>query len=103
MRKAVRRCFSKAHRVIDRFHIQKPAFEATQEIRIKHRREAIQEETDQKENSKCTDTAYEAKRFENGDTRRELPAGSRYLLFKSGGKWTEKQRRQKSFSGNIPT
>jgi len=37
MRKIVRRCFPKAQRVIDRFHVQKLACEAVQEIRIKHR------------------------------------------------------------------
>ena len=92
MRKIVRRCFPKASRVIDRFHVQKLAFEATQEIRIKHRWEAIQQETDQKENAKLLKEKYEPEHFENGDTRKELLARSRYLLFKSGEKWTEKQR-----------
>ncbi|MDR0429093.1 MAG: transposase [Tannerellaceae bacterium] len=92
MRKIVRRCFPQASRVIDRFHVQKLAFEATQEIRIKHRWEAIQEETELKENAKFTGEKYEPERFENGDTRKELLARSRYLLFKSGEKWTQKQR-----------
>lgn len=34
-------CFPKANRITDRFHVQKLAFEAVQEIRIKHRWEAI--------------------------------------------------------------
>jgi transposase len=92
MRKIVRRCFPKADRVIDRFHVQKLAFEATQEIRIKHRWEALQQETDLKENAKLLKEKYEPERFENGDTRKELLARSRYLLFKSGEKWTDKQR-----------
>ncbi|MDR1197875.1 MAG: transposase, partial [Prevotellaceae bacterium] len=33
-------------------------------------------------------------RFENGDTRKELLAGSRYLLFKSGEKQTNSQRKR---------
>lgn len=37
MRKIVRRAFPNASRVIDRFHIQKLACEAVQELRIKHR------------------------------------------------------------------
>lgn len=41
MRKIVRTCFPKAIRVIDRFHIQKLACDAVQEMRIKHRRDAI--------------------------------------------------------------
>ena len=42
MRKIVRSCFRKASRVIDRFHIQKLACDAVQEMRIKLRWDAIQ-------------------------------------------------------------
>ena len=45
MRKIVRRCFPNAIRVIDRFHVQKLALDALQEIRIDHRWDAINEET----------------------------------------------------------
>lgn len=41
MRKIVRVAFPKAGRVIDRFHIQKLACDAVQEIRIRHRWDAI--------------------------------------------------------------
>ena len=41
MRKIVRTVFPKASRVIDRFHIQKLACDAVQELRIKHRWDAI--------------------------------------------------------------
>jgi transposase len=37
MRRIVRRCFPDAIRVIDRFHVQKMAFDALQEMRIAHR------------------------------------------------------------------
>lgn len=37
MRKIVRHCFPKAKRVIDRFHIQKLAIDAVQQMRIEHR------------------------------------------------------------------
>ena len=43
MRKIVRTAFPKACRVIDRFHIQKLACDAVQELRIKHRWDAIQQ------------------------------------------------------------
>lgn len=97
MRKIVRRCFTKAVRVIDRFHIQKLACDAVQEIRVKHRWEAIKETS---ETSPCADMAeakehglkYEPLCLENGDTKRELLARSRYLLFKSAEKWTESQK-----------
>tara|TARA_B110000037_G_C17089102_1_gene493242 strand:- start:561 stop:1013 length:453 start_codon:yes stop_codon:yes gene_type:complete len=42
----VKKSFPKATRVIDRFHVQKLATEAIQEIRIKHRWEAIDNEND---------------------------------------------------------
>lgn len=92
MRKIVRRCFTSAIRVIDRFHIQKLACDAVQEIRIGHRWEAIQEETDARQEAKGLKRKYVPFTFENGDTRKELLARSRYLLFKSAEKWTESQK-----------
>lgn len=94
MRKIVRRCFTSAIRVIDRFHIQKLACDAVQEIRIRHRWEAIQEETDARQEAKGLKKKYVPPTFENGDTRKELLARSRYLLFKSAEKWTESQKRR---------
>ena len=92
MRKIVHTCFPKAMRVIDRFHIQKLACDAVQEMRIKHRWDAIQEANEEMENAKLEGREYVAFRYENGDTRKELLARSRYLLFKSGDKWTPAQR-----------
>ena len=43
----IKRCFPYAHRVVDRFHVQQLASEAVQEIRIKHRWQAIDEENEQ--------------------------------------------------------
>ena len=92
MRKTVRRSFPKAQRVIDRFHIQKLACDAVQEMRIKHRWEAIQEANDEMENAKLEGREYIPFRYGNGDTRKELLARSRYLLFKSSDKWTDRQK-----------
>ena len=36
------KCFLKATRVTDRFHVQKLAYDAVQQLRIKHRWEAIE-------------------------------------------------------------
>ena len=94
MRKIVRRCFTSAIRVIDRFHIQKLACDAVQEIRIRHRWEAIQEETEARQEAKGLKKKYVSPTFENGDTRKELLARGRYLLFKSAEKWTESQKRR---------
>ena len=92
MRKVVRSCFPKATRVIDRFHVQKLAFDAMQEMRIAHRWDAINQETNDKENAKLDSRKYKSPVFENGDTRKQLLARSRYLLFKSPDKWTDKQK-----------
>lgn len=92
MRKIVRNVFPKAQRVIDRFHIQKLACNALQDMRIAHRWDAIQQSNDEKEESKLNGEEYEPFRFPNGDTRKELLIRSRYLLFKSADKWTKRQK-----------
>ena len=92
MNKVVTKCFSNATKVIDRFHVQKLAYDAIQEIRIAHRWNAINEETNAIENAKSDNIKYIPKVFQNGDTRKQLLARSRYLLFKSQEKWTEKQK-----------
>ena len=84
--------FPKAQRVIDRFHIQKLACDAVQEIRVAHRWDALQQANDEMEECKHTGKTYVPFRFPNGDTRPELLIRSRYLLFKSADKWTERQK-----------
>ena len=91
MRKIAKSCFTKATRVIDRFHVQKLAYDALQEMRIAHRWDAINEETDAMEEAKLSGNKYIPKLLENGDSKKQLLARSRYLLFKSAEKWTEKQ------------
>lgn len=94
MRKIVRSAFPNASRVIDRFHIQKLACEAVQELRIRHRWDAIQESNDETENARLDGEAYMPFRFRNGDTRKELLARSRYLLFKSSNNWSARQKQR---------
>lgn len=94
MRKIVRSVFPKADRVIDRFHIQKLACDAVQELRIKHRWDAIQQANDEMEEAKLNDEPYVPFRYPNGDTRKELLIRSRYLLFKSADKWTLRQKQR---------
>ena len=94
MRKIVRRCFPNAIRVIDRFHVQKLAYDALQEIRIAHRWDAINEETEAMEQAKYSGEKYVPKLLENGDSKKQLLARSRYLLFKSADKWTFNQKQR---------
>lgn len=96
MRKIVRTAFPKASRVIDRFHIQKLACDAVQELRIKHRWDAIQQCNDEMEEAKLNNKPYIPFRYSNGDTRKELLIRSRYLLFKSANNWTNRQKERAS-------
>jgi transposase len=103
MNKIVRRCFPSATLVIDRFHVQKLAYDALQEMRIAHRWDAINEETNAIENARLNNEKYEPLIFSNGDTKKQLLARSRYLLFKSAEKWTQKQKeRTQILFGQYP-
>jgi transposase len=90
----VKKSFPKATRVIDRFHVQKLATEAIQEIRIKHRWEAIDNENDAIEYARKKGALYVAKVLDNGDTVKQLLARSRYLLFKNPSKWIKSQSKR---------
>lgn len=94
MRKIVRAAFPEASRVIDRFHIQKLACDAVQELRIRHRWNAIQQANDEMVEAKLKGEDYVPFRYPNGDTRKELLIRSRYLLFKSADKWTDRQKQR---------
>ena len=87
----VKKSFPNATLVIDRFHVQKLALDALQEIRIKHRWEAIDTESDAIENARNRNLKYTPELLSNGDSLKQLLARSRYLLYKSSSKWTENQ------------
>ncbi|MBB6131821.1 ISAon1 family transposase [Mucilaginibacter lappiensis] len=92
MIKATRRCFSNAVRVVDRFHVQKLAYDAVQESRIKYRWEALDVESKLIEDARRNKQSYQPEIFSNGDTLKQLLARSRYLLFKHRSKWTLSQK-----------
>ena len=83
--------FPNANLVSDRFHVQQLSTEALQEMRIKHRWSAIEMENHLVRKAKDLGQVYRPKVLSNGDTRKQLLARSRYLLFKAPGKWTRKQ------------
>lgn len=91
MRRTAKRCFPNAVQVVDRFHVQKLATEAVQELRIQHRWKAIELENRLLQEARTTGGYPEAEAFKNGDTRKQLLARSRYLLYKSREKWTSAQ------------
>ncbi|MVZ60460.1 DDE transposase [Sphingobacterium humi] len=87
-----KKCFPLAVQVTDRFHVQQLATEALQEIRIKHRWKAIDDENQAIEKGRKLQKPYSAKILSNGDTLKQLLARSRYLLYKSQHKWTPDQK-----------
>ena len=87
-----KKAFPYASKVIDRFHVQKLTFDAVQEIRIKHRWEAIDNENNAIQQARKEGITYRQKTYDNGETPKQLLARSRYLLFKSESKWTKNQK-----------
>ena len=92
MKLIAKRCFPRATRVIDRFHVQQLATEAVQEIRITYRWEAIEQENEDLKNAKKSNPNYHPEVFSNGDSRKQLLARSRLLLYKDQTNWTESQK-----------
>lgn len=87
-----KRCFPQAIRVTDRFHVQKLATEALQEMRIKYRWEALDAENEAMEHAKRTGTVFQSEILPNGDTVKQLLARARYVLYKKTSAWTESQK-----------
>jgi transposase len=92
MKTIAKKCFPKAIQVTDRFHVQKLAIEALQDIRIKHRWDALDLENEQIKQARLNNKTYVPQVFDNDDTRKQLLARSRYLLYKAPVNWTESQR-----------
>ena len=91
MQQIVSKAFTKATKVIDRFHVQKLAYDALQQIRIEYRWEAIAQENEEIKLAKEIGEKFIVNRLDNGDTLKQLLARSRYLLFKNKENWTPTQ------------
>ncbi len=87
-----RQAFPNAVNVIDRFHVQKLALDAVQELRIKFRWDAMDRENEDIRQAKLSGKEYKPALLPNGDTLKQLLFRSRYLLFKSPKKWTKSQK-----------
>ena len=92
MNRISRQAFPNATKVIDRFHVQKLALDAVQELRIKFRWDAMDRENEQMRQAKLSGREYSPEVLPNGDTLKQLLFRSRYLLYKSPEKWTESQK-----------
>lgn len=109
------RCFPYCSITIDRFHMQKLAIDALQELRVRYRREALKADIEARQQHKLRNKRNKERRktgkksprgrkpnrsnekykptiLENGDTMLELLARSRYLLSISSDKWSESQK-----------
>ncbi len=86
--------FPDAVLVTDRFHVEKLALEAVQELRVKHRWEALDVENEAIEKARRQKKAYHPIILENGDTIRQLLARGRYVLYKKPSKWTRNQKQR---------
>lgn len=87
-----KRSFPNAVQVTDRFHVQQLATDALQDIRIKHRWEAIDAENEAIEQAKIKKKTYNPETLSNGDTLKQLLARSRYVLYKSKDDWSLSQQ-----------
>lgn len=94
MERIAKYSFPNAILVTDRFHVQKLAYDAVQELRIKYRWEAIEQENNEIGLAKEVRQKYIPEILANGDTLKQLLARSRYLLFKPEPKWTPSQRQR---------
>jgi len=115
MHSIVQESFPYATITIDRFHVQKDCYDAMQQLRVKHRREAQRDEVEAREQHKFrnkrnrqrrksgkkdprgrkpnrANEKFSPTRLANGDTLCELLARSRYLLMVSAEKWTPSQK-----------
>lgn len=90
----IKQSFPKVTIVTDRFHVQQLVTEAVQEIRITLRKQAIKEESRAILRARKKKRPYRPKTYENEDTKKQLLARSRYLLFKPSSRWTERQEQR---------
>lgn len=92
MKLIAKKSFPKAKQVTDRFHVQKLALEAVQEVRIRLKWDALDQENSAITEAKLNKTPFISREFSNGDTAKQLLTRSRFLLYKSPNKWSESQK-----------
>ncbi|WP_072992687.1 ISAon1 family transposase [Flavobacterium segetis] len=92
MKLIAKKSFPKAKQVTDRFHVQKLALEAVQEVRIRLKWDALDQEKSAITEGKLNKASFISREFSNGDTAKQLLTRSRFLLYKSPNKWSESQK-----------
>ena len=94
MKNIISRCFVNAIQVTDRFHVQKLANEALQDIRVQERWKTLDIENSLILQARKEGKVFIDKEFENGDTAKQLLIRSRYLLAMDATKWTINQQQR---------
>jgi transposase len=92
MERIVEQSFPRAKLVTDRFHVQQLVSEAIQEVRMTFRRAAIKAENESLKRVREEGVKYVSEVYDNGDTKKQLLARSRHLVFKPASRWHESQR-----------
>ncbi|MEK7248798.1 MAG: transposase [Bacteroidota bacterium] len=92
METSARIAFPNARITTDRFHVQQLVSEALQEMRVSLRWKAIREENEAVKQAKNNHKHFTLDVYSNGDTKKQLLARSRYLLFKPESQWTVRQK-----------
>ena len=94
MKLAASTLFPQARIVTDRFHVVRLVIDAVQQIRIDYRKKEIEAENREITLCRKSKRPYNPKRYDNGDTRKELLARSRYLLYHFPKKGTKHQQKR---------
>jgi len=92
MEAAMKKVFTNAKLVTDRFHVVRLAMEALQHIRVNLKWKEMDKENEAIKAAKENNGQYQAEELENGDTPKQLLARCRYALAKKEGEWTENQK-----------
>ena len=90
----VRECFPNARKVTDRFHVQQLVSEAMQDMRVHERWKAIDEENETIQKARKSGQTYRPLTYQNGDTKKQLLARGRHLLYKPQSKWSDSQKQR---------
>ena len=91
---AVQNSFANSKKVIDRFHVVRLVMDAMQHIRVSFRWEAIKDENIAIKKAKDNKEKYYPEVLSNGDTKKELLARSKYILYKFEDDWTANQAKR---------
>lgn len=91
-----RTCFPNAMQVADKFHIIRQALDQLQAHRISFRQHLLSQRRQawqtHKQQKTTTPFSFNEEKLKNGETRLELLARSRYLLYKFPTDWSQSQK-----------